>query len=323
MIDSVERLSVRSSDIDEVRAFGGRYFFPRKFLRPLHRSGRLDARFDMLRFGSLTICDARYGADVTLGYEPDAYQVGVPLAGCLVAHQGGRAMLGAGNQAAVSRVGEDVVLDRWSAGCRQLVVKIERDALDRQLEDLLGVSVAAPIKLPGLLDIGVGRGRSWAALIRLVAGEFRSAAGLLDHAVIVSNLHNAVTTGLLLAVDHPEREALDRPARAYRPPAVRRAIEAMHAHPEHPFTAATLANTANVSVRTLQAGFQRYTGRSPMAYLRDVRLARAHEDLRAADPCLTTVGRIAHRWGFTHLGRFAALYRARYRTTPSQTLRSV
>jgi hypothetical protein len=45
-----------------------------------------------------------------------------------------------------------------------------------------------------------------------------------------------------------------------------------------------------------EAGFQRYAGRSPMAYLRDVRLARAHEDLRAADPSLTTVGRIAHRW---------------------------
>jgi transcriptional regulator GlxA family with amidase domain len=97
----------------------------------------------------------------------------------------------------------------------------------------------------------------------------------------------------------------------------------MHAHPDRPFTAATLARTANVSVRTLQAGFQRYTGRSPMAYLCDVRLARAHEDLRAADPSLITVGRIAHRWCFTHLGRFAASYRARYRTTPSQTLHGV
>jgi AraC-like DNA-binding protein len=41
-----------------------------------------------------------------------------------------------------------------------------------------------------------------------------------------------------------------------------------------------------------------------------------------ADPGRTTVTDVAHRWGFDHLGRFAASYRARYHTTPSQTLHS-
>ncbi|MEV4641431.1 helix-turn-helix transcriptional regulator [Actinoplanes sp. NPDC049548] len=103
---------------------------------------------------------------------------------------------------------------------------------------------------------------------------------------------------------------------------MRRAIEAVHAHPEHPFTAADLALAAGVSVRTLQAGFRRYVGCSPMAYLRQVRLSRAHDDLCAADPSRTTVGEIAYRWGFFHLGRFAAAYRSRYHSTPSETLHS-
>jgi AraC-like DNA-binding protein len=31
---------------------------------------------------------------------------------------------------------------------------------------------------------------------------------------------------------------------------------------------------------------------------------------------------VAYSWGFTHLGRFAALYRARYGVAPSQHLHS-
>jgi transcriptional regulator GlxA family with amidase domain len=59
-----------------------------------------------------------------------------------------------------------------------------------------------------------------------------------------------------------------------------------------------------------------------MAYLRDLRLRRAHEDLRAADPSATTVAAIARRWGFAHMGRFAQDYQAAYGQTPSAALRA-
>ncbi|WP_410468237.1 helix-turn-helix domain-containing protein [Amycolatopsis methanolica] len=57
-----------------------------------------------------------------------------------------------------------------------------------------------------------------------------------------------------------------------------------------------------------------------MAYLQNVRLDRAHQDLLDTDPSRTTVTHVASRWGFTHLGRFAAAYRARYEEPPSRTL---
>ena len=77
-----------------------------------------------------------------------------------------------------------------------------------------------------------------------------------------------------------------------------------------------------MSVRTLQEGFQRHLGMSPMACVRVVRLRRAHRDLRSADPSHSTVALIAHRWGFTHLGRFVAAYKRMYGETPLQTLRA-
>ena len=42
--------------------------------------------------------------------------------------------------------------------------------------------------------------------------------------------------------------------------------------------------------------------------------------LGSADPAHTTVAAIAHRWGFTHLGRFAAAHKKKFGNTPVQAL---
>jgi AraC-like DNA-binding protein len=60
-----------------------------------------------------------------------------------------------------------------------------------------------------------------------------------------------------------------------------------------------------------------------MAYLRTVRLDRAHHDLLATDPAQgATVTDIAARWGFSSNSRFAARYRGAYGVTPRHTLHS-
>jgi AraC-like DNA-binding protein len=62
---------------------------------------------------------------------------------------------------------------------------------------------------------------------------------------------------------------------------------------------------------------------TPTSYLKNARLERARSDLAdaRANSGVSVTG-VAMRWGFTHLGRFATTYRARFGETPSQTLRS-
>jgi AraC-like DNA-binding protein len=60
---------------------------------------------------------------------------------------------------------------------------------------------------------------------------------------------------------------------------------------------------------------------TPMAYLRTVRLARAHRDLLDHGPRQDTVTAVAYRWGFSSTSRFSAYYRETYGVTPKQTLR--
>lgn len=96
-------------------------------------------------------------------------------------------------------------------------------------------------------------------------------------------------------------------------------IDAHHADPD--ISLAGIAAAARVTPRAVQYAFRRHKDTTPMGYLRDVRLARAHRDLVAADPARgDTVTAIAARWGFAHPGRFAAIYRRVYGQSPRTTL---
>ncbi|WP_019926583.1 helix-turn-helix transcriptional regulator [Nocardia sp. BMG111209] len=104
-------------------------------------------------------------------------------------------------------------------------------------------------------------------------------------------------------------------------PAMQRAIDHLHAHPDRPITITELAGRAGVSARALQYAFRRAYDTTPLQYLRRIRLQRAHRDLTAASPGHDSVAVIAARWGFTNPGRFAVAYRHRYGISPGHTLR--
>jgi transcriptional regulator GlxA family with amidase domain len=157
--------------------------------------------------------------------------------------------------------------------------------------------------------------------VRLLRDELDHDQSLLYQPLIAEQLRSCVLSGLLLSVPHKYHDELIGPATAGPPRAIRRAVEAIHDEPERSFSVTDLARIANMSVRSLQEGFRRHVGSAPMTYLQSVRLDRAHESLRRADPACVTVSAVAHRWGFAHLGRFASAYRLRFGEPPSNTLR--
>ncbi len=101
----------------------------------------------------------------------------------------------------------------------------------------------------------------------------------------------------------------------------RLAVEYLHHHAAEPITPADAARAAGLHTRTLQLHCRRELGMSPTAYLRDIRLGRTRSELAASAPQETTVGEVARKWGFSHLGRFSSAYRTRFGESPSQTLR--
>jgi AraC-like DNA-binding protein len=104
------------------------------------------------------------------------------------------------------------------------------------------------------------------------------------------------------------------------PDTVRRATAFIDAHAHQDITLADIAAAAHVTPRALQYAFRRHLDTTPLGYLRDARLVRAHRDLLDADPTTTTVTQIAAHWGFLHAGRFAARYQELFHTPPNATL---
>jgi transcriptional regulator GlxA family with amidase domain len=104
------------------------------------------------------------------------------------------------------------------------------------------------------------------------------------------------------------------------PSTVRRAVAYIDDNVDAPIRIEDVAQAARLSVRGLQGAFQRHLGTTPGRALRAARLSAARTDLLAADPAVDSVTAIARRYGFYHLGRFAAEYRAQYGELPSATL---
>jgi AraC-like DNA-binding protein len=83
-----------------------------------------------------------------------------------------------------------------------------------------------------------------------------------------------------------------------------------------------LCRATGVSERTLRTCCADYLGMSPGQYMRLRRLNLMHTELAHADPAATSISKIASRYGFTELGRFAGHYRTLFGEMPSETLRS-
>ncbi|OBJ54907.1 AraC family transcriptional regulator [Mycobacterium sp. 1423905.2] len=104
------------------------------------------------------------------------------------------------------------------------------------------------------------------------------------------------------------------------PKAVHAALSFIHRHAGDDIGVNDVAAAVHLTPRAVQYLFRQQLDTTPTEYLRRVRLHRAHQALLGADRSTATVGDIAQRWGFTHTGRFAVLYRQTYGQSPHSTL---
>ncbi|MEU6375799.1 helix-turn-helix transcriptional regulator [Streptomyces sp. NPDC046909] len=208
-----------------------------------------------------------------------------------------------------------------SDGYSQLHLRIERFALERHLEDMLGRHVVGPIQFRAEIDLTSPALASWVHAVHLFVQDLDQESGLSAFGPELSPWAGFVMTGLLLAQPHDHSAQLaQRQFAPVRPLSVKRVIDLIEQDPSNDLSLARLAAVAGVGPRSLQRSFRMHTGASPREYIQSVRLARVHDDLVAGAG--STVADIALRWGFNHVPRFARLYRERYGVPPSATLRA-
>lgn len=283
------------------------------------RDGIVDCALRRAQLGALSFLILRYGAAVTIA--PGELQhfmlFQVPLSGAAQVRVGNTSVAASRTVGVVISPTLPLSLD-WGQGCEQLLLKIPRARIERACSGLLGRHLDAPVEFFPELCLDSPHGQAWQHQIGTLLCYLGGAAGPVPAQWLAAQEEALIHHLLLCQKNNYSDHLLRRPAGAQKK--VRIATEYIHAHLQEPLTLACIAQASGASVRALAMAFQEYHNLSPMAYVRRERMEAAHNELRHASPDIRVTD-IAFRWGFGHLGRFCAEYKARYGETPMQSLK--
>ncbi|MDR0226176.1 MAG: AraC family transcriptional regulator [Burkholderiaceae bacterium] len=308
-----------SHDMDEARESVARVFCPHGLglLRP---RAELDACHHSARlFRDVSLNYVQYGPGVHIepGYLRDFFLLQIPLRGGADIRCGSQQVQASARLASLPSPTEPLSM-RWADDSPHLIVRVARAALLSRLESLL----QAPVGPPLVFALGVPLDQpALAPLVHFIdylrhtldaGNDLQARDALARHA------EEYLVSTLLMTAAHSHSPALAGDGRrSLLPRGVRRAQEYMQAHADQPLSLADLCREAGCSARSLQTAFRQHAGLGPMEFLRQLRLDRARAELQAGAGA--SVREVAHRYGFLHLGHFAAQYRGRFGERPSET----
>jgi AraC-like DNA-binding protein len=205
-------------------------------------------------------------------------------------------------------------------GGSQLVVRIERDHVERSVSRMIGRRLDEPIVFDPVLDLASPRAIRWNIAMQLLSSEILTPESLLRRGAGQMELEDLLVTSLVFL--QPSNYSDRLVMYGARKGVVPNATDWIEEHLAERISTASVAAAVHIGPRALQQAFQEALGQTPMQYIRDLRLERVHGELTGASLAdALTVTAVAERWGFNHLGEFAAAYRRRYGQSPSQTLR--
>jgi len=199
----------------------------------------------------------------------------------------------------------------------QRSVRLDMEKLEAQCARLVGHPLEQPLRFE-LRPFSDDLERVWGATLSYlwsIEGSGMPLAGAAKAA-----LDEYLLTLLLHHHPHNYSDEIAAPAPAPVPGLVRRAERFMVHNAEAAITVSDVADHLGVSLRSLQDGFRRWRETTPNAFLRKSRLHLVRDELlRSGEEANVTT--VALRYGFSHLGRFSAQYRAAFGEGPSATLR--
>jgi AraC-like DNA-binding protein len=325
---NAERLAgfrrVATASVDEAAEQIGCIFCPHD-LKPLRSaSPDFSARHNCAAFDGFSINYVAYGGSVSIdpGCLERFFLVQLPLAGSarvLTASRGIESEPGVAASLLSPTVATRMT---WANDCAQLILLVERRLVEQRAAALAGKTVRV-IEFDPKIDLQTPAAQTLQAQMR----------GLVDLAesvgpkrsltpVAAANWREALLDCLLIGRRHGLSEAIRRFQGEVEtlPRALRRARDCLQAHATEPLDLAQLADAAGIGIRALQIGFQRHFGISISQMLLDIRLAHLNSRLKMA-PSDVRIVDVAFDLGFTHLGRMAGAYRAKFGETPLATLR--
>lgn len=292
------------------------------------RRGRYDFQLNHVRFERLEVTVLSYGDPVEVdlreigGGARDTLVLQLMLAGSSCTHVDGADPVQQYRSSAHLSTCDMPMRVTCHRGCRHFLIRMDRATLLQTADDL-----QQSIELPDprrLLSLSSPAGKALRRYMRylvteldLGGGEFLRFASRATEQSLLAHVLAALRSSGTPAEDAPH--ATQRPVCV--PLYIRRAEAFMEEHLDQDIGVQDIVASSGASLRTLYRGFEQARGTTPMGFLRELRLERAHAQLAESSPSSIRVTDVALRWGFGHLSEFAARYRERFGCLPSQTLR--
>ncbi len=317
-----KRFTIESNDRDEL----SEYFSERVSkvaVSPISRTNGVAISATVVPLGKMVAfeVDIPLGARFRQREDLDGIFVFLPTSGERARWTRGRREIVCGPSAGfLGPMNESDTMDcpgQWA----HLALKVPSDQIARNLSHLLDRPIVSPLEFDPAIDLGAAPAKAVASMARLALTPIEGGAFLSTSPLAAAQFSESVTLHLLENFRHNYSDALSNGNYALKPKHVRRAIDFMREHAGQPLTLQDIAAAADVSVRALHYGFQKFVGESPFEHLRQIRLEAAYADLMHA-PESVSIAEIARKWGFPNPGRFAQLCKTCYGRSPSEIRQS-
>ncbi|THF62152.1 AraC family transcriptional regulator [Pseudothauera rhizosphaerae] len=315
---SFERFHTR--DLEEARMWGTRVFCEND-LRSVDARKPVDARMSYRKLRGIGIGHMSYGGEVTIdaGQLDTFYLVQMPLCGGERIESAGELTLSSSAVGSVLNAHRPVRI-RHGEGTEKLIVRIDRDLLERHCSQHLGGRLRGRVEFDTAMPLDTPEGMRWMRTIAWLLEGLRADDDGLTSTLLTAQIEQMIVAMLLVCQPNNHSALLREDCRTLAPAFVRRAEEFIEAQAHEAITIGDIAEHVGVSTRSLYNGFRKYRQTSPMLHLKEIRLSHVREDLQRAEPGRSTVTAVAYQWGFNHLGHFTTDYKRRFGESPSETL---
>lgn len=309
----------RTTDIDSARQAVSRKFCAHDLI-PGSAHRQFDICHNHASGRDLSLNYLRYGSYVSInpGELTRFYLIQLPVRGQARVSNGTKTVRATARTASVLNPNRETRMI-WHKGCEKLLLQIDRDALHRTAESLVGAHLAHPVVFDPEINLAAPALRKWHAsfLAAVDLAQQGTAFGTSPHKH--QNLfEEELLTGFLLAQTSTISHMLHEAPLGSSPGQVHRARAFILENLSEPITIAEIARHADCSIRSLQTGFRQRYECTPMQYLTRQRLNQAHFLLQTL-PETSLVSDIAFDCGFSHLGRFSIAYRQAFGRSPRDT----
>ncbi|MBA4205567.1 MAG: transcriptional regulator [Polymorphum sp.] len=320
---------VATQDVDQAAEEVGRIFCSHR-LRPRDHGRDFFACHNSRAFSGGSINYVAYGGEVEIdpGCLERFFLVQIPLTSGAEVRIGSQMVTTGAARAASVLSPTRPSLMRWKASCGQVILKLERQAVEDMFAALTGSEAQEIVFDPQLrLDSEPGRtlGAQILALARLAdqipRGDPAGAEAL--NRLGWSTTHALLWTHAGTARDRLCATPQDIAGAGHK---VSRALDYIDAHLADPIDFSELASACGYSLRALQLAFQAERGQTISQALQERRLSMLRQHLMAARgrrDGTANITTLMQACGLQHAGRAAGAYRDLFGETPAETLRAL